>query len=429
MMLAKKIVELRDRIVGLAPLKTYIPCDALYESSAARCAYILFLVDLIFMIRGYAVANLAEGLLFFCFLISGALRTEFLKALKDSTIMPLILFYVWILLSCFWSLADWSAIFENWVDWRKILLVPIGIVLLNNMQKAKIALSVLVALGLIYLCVAMVDLILAVQLWDRPYYRVAQDANIQGLYFVIVGSYFFLLCSTYDQSRFVMIILAAIGSLFFLMVVVFGISRSGYISFLIAASILAVYFSRGRIVIIGFIIICVTAVLGTSPNFGGRVEQALAELAVGAFSSEGSHTSGSIRAVMWFNTVEMILERPVLGTGAGGFEIGYGQIVDGVLGWRGVITDDPHSHYFHVWAEYGLIGMILFLLYQCRLFAAVKWQTPIGYLLGITILSCSVLAIFQGAFGSFAMGRLSFMFFTILFVISHFERRERLSEL
>lgn len=429
-MIADKIIQLRNYALKTVRFNTYLPCDTLYQSYVPRLAYLLFLIDLVFMIRGYAIANLAELLLVLCFIFNRVLRAELIKAMKDSAILPLMLFYCWVFISCFWSAAEWLAIFENWVGWRKILLVPMGFVLLNNPRKAKIALTVVVVMGLLYLCVAMVDLVTAVQLWDRPYYRVAQDKNIQGLYFIIVGSYFFLLCSISQQRWFIRIMLASAGFLFFAMVVIFGISRSGYVAFLIASTVLALYFSRGRILIIGMFIGCVAAVLVTSPNFEARVEQAITELKVGASTdtSPGSATSGSVRYVMWDNTVKMILEHPVLGTGAGAFEIGYGDVVDEVTGWRGDITEDPHNHYLHVWAEYGLIAIILFLLYQAHFLAKVKWDTPVSCLLGITILSCSALALFQGVFGAFAMGRFSFTVLTILAVIDYFERQQRLSE-
>ena len=160
--------------------RAYEPNPALENSRAARLAYLLFLLDLVFMIRGFALSNIIELILFSLFIFSPTLRLEFLKAIKDRAVFFLAIFYLWVFLSGFWSTAVWMDILHNWLGWRKILLVPIGFVVLNSRKKAQTACYTLLLMGVVYLTVALVDLFGFGALWGRPYHSVAQDANVQG---------------------------------------------------------------------------------------------------------------------------------------------------------------------------------------------------------------------------------------------------------
>lgn len=400
----------------------YVPNDALQSSRVAKAAYLLFLLNIVFMIRGFALSNLIEVTLFLLFIFNAALRREFLRATRDSAFFWLAAFYLWVCLSGLWSEAEWLDIFENWLGWRKILLVPIGLVVLSNKEKAQKALYVLLVMGLIYLAVALVDLLGIGQIWGRDYTTVAQDANVQGLYFAIAGSSFFLIGWTRRRRFSVGLSLMATGGLFFALVVFFGISRSGYVAFLVAVLGLGWYLSNGKKILGVFASMSIAIVcLLFSPIAEKRVQQALAELSVGAEEEGGSHTSGSIRYVMWTNTLDMILESPVLGTGAGGFQLGYAKTVSDQEGWRATVTEDPHSHYLHISAQYGIVGFLLFSAYQLMLGVRVLSSSANCCLLGIVLGSASAIAFFNGTFGAFAMGRLTFISFTIFAVMCFFE--------
>lgn len=407
---------------GYSRAGIYVPNDAIQSSRAGKVAYLLFLFNIVFMIRGFALSNLIEVTLFVIFIFNAALRREFLRAMRDSAFFCLALFYLWVCLSGMWSEAEWSDILKNWWGWRKILLVPIGLVVLSNKEKAERALYVLVVMGLIYLAVALVDLLGLGQIWGRDYTTVAQDANVQGLYFVIAGSSLLLMGWARRRRPPIGLSLIITGGLFLAFVVFFGISRSGYTAFIVAALGLGMYLSGGKktLGVLGAMLIA-SVFLIFSPIAEKRVNQALAELAVGAEEDGGAHTSGSIRYVMWSNTLGMIYESPVLGTGAGGFQLGYAKTVAEQEGWRATVTEDPHSHYLHIFSQYGVVGFLLFCTYQLMLGIRVLSGSANCYLLGITLGAVSMIAVFNGVFGAFAMGRLAFISLTILASLCFFE--------
>ena len=74
--------------------RAYQPDSRVASSPTGVWAFFLFLADIVFMIRGYAVSNLVETLLFLTFLVYGPLRLEFAKTLKDPVVALLMLFSV-----------------------------------------------------------------------------------------------------------------------------------------------------------------------------------------------------------------------------------------------------------------------------------------------------------------------------------------------
>ena len=392
-------------------------------SLAGSWAFCLYLADIVFMIRGYAVSNLVETLLFFTFLVNGPLRREFIKTLRDPVAASLMLFFGWTLISGTWSSATWLAVLDDWWGWRKLLLLPIGLVLISSMKRAMAAFYTLAVMGLIYVLVALVDLWGFGQLWNRSYYTVVQDANVQGIYFSLVGLACLLVGWINRDRRALASALAMVSVVYFLFVAWFGISRSGYVAFIISLALAGAFLARGRIfagmvagVLVSVVILCL------SPTVNQRVQQAGSELSVGAAASGGNLTSGSIRFVMWENTLKLIADAPLLGSGAGDFKKSYAEVVAGQTGWRATLTDDPHNQYLHIWGEYGAVGLLLFLGFLGTVFFRIHWQQLSGILLASTLIVSAAVSMFNGVYGGSAMGRLVIISLTIYLAMGYYSR-------
>jgi len=171
-------------------------------------------------------------------------------------------------------------------------------------------------------------------------------------------------------------------------------------------------------------VLIAAVILWQSPTVNQRVNQAVSELAVGAASSGGKHTSGSIRFVMWANTLKMITNAPLLGSGAGDFKKSYAEVVTGQTGWRATLTDDPHNQYLQIWAEYGIVGLFTFFGFLSAVFLRVHWQRPDGILLACTLLVSAAVSMFNGVYGGSAMGRLVIINLTIYLAMGYHWRTE-----
>ena len=418
---ANRFFTLRASLEGAA----YQPQPGVTTSYVGKWAFCLYLVDIVFMIRGYAVSNLVETLLFFTFLANGPLRREFVKTLTDPVVALLMFFFGWTLISGAWSSATWLAVLDDWWDWRKILLLPIGLVLISSIKRVRAAFYTMAIMGLIYLIVALLDLWGFGQLWNRPYHGIVQDANVQGIYFSLAGLTCLLVGWRNRDKRAIALVLIITSVIYFLFVAWFGISRSGYVAFIISMTLAGSFLAPGRRFfgpVVGVLV--ATAVLWQSPVVGQRIQQAVSELSVGVAGSGGDHTSGSIRFVMWENTLKMIGNAPLLGSGAGDFKKSYAEVVTGQASWRATVTDDPHNQYLHIWGEYGLFGLFIFFGFLGTVFFRVHWQTLSGILLACTLFISAAVSMFNGVYGGAAMGRVVIISLTIYLAMGYHERAQ-----
>ena len=78
-------------------------------------------------------------------------------------------------------------------------------------------------------------------------------------------------------------------------------------------------------------------------------------------------SSVGLRLEFYRNSMEMLKERPLLGTGTGGFAIGYAEHVTS----KGMVaTDNPHNAFLLVGVELGVLGLAVLM----RLLF-VQWRT------------------------------------------------------
>ncbi|MBT8354311.1 MAG: O-antigen ligase family protein [Desulfofustis sp.] len=95
----------------------------------------------------------------------------------------------------------------------------------------------------------------------------------------------------------------------------------------------------------------------TSPNFSDRVDEAINEIA--DYESGKSRTSIGQRFDWWKVSLQLVGEKPLLGHGAGSFETAHNQKI---IGSRITPTDNPHNEYLFITTQFGLVGLLLFLL-------------------------------------------------------------------
>jgi len=111
-----------------------------------------------------------------------------------------------------------------------------------------------------------------------------------------------------------------------------------------------------------------------------------------------------IRMVLWQNTLEMIRERPLLGSGTGSFGAAYRQKVAGQSGWRAEnLSSDPHNQYLKIAAEHGLVGLAVFLWLIVSAFRQPS-ASPYRLLgLGVLLAWCAT-SLFSSHFSTFSEG-------------------------
>lgn len=399
-----------------------------FDSVVGKIASILFVSNIFFMTRAYALSNLVETVLFGLFLFTPSLRQEFIRTLRDPLLVPLAGYFCWALLSGLWGGGTILEILHDWWGWRKLLLLPIGLVLLQDRRVLKASVWVALLVGLFFFGLASTAWILDLgNIWQRPYTSVLQNHNAQGIYFSIFS--IAIVLSAFEAKCHISIRLAMIltGIGLILFTIFLGSSRSGYVAALIASTCCLLFLFRRRKSMLVLAALFPVVALLSSPYANDRIHQAVSEMLLGAADQGGeSKTSGGIRVVMWKNTLNIIGDHWLIGTGAGGFDKAYAEEVQGQSGWRAVASDNPHSHYLHVWAEYGLVGLLLFLWFLLGVGVRSDLGSPWGWILLATLLIAFCLGVFDGVFGSAINGRIILLSFVISLACIGHERADHL---
>ena len=102
----------------------------------------------------------------------------------------------------------------------------------------------------------------------------------------------------------------------------------------------------------------------------------------------------------------MIKNKPILGSGAGSFEIDYSEIAESrSTGWRAGRSNDPHQQFLHIAAEYGLVGLILLAAFLGSL--TYRLRIDFSSIFGVSILLgfCAT-SLFNGHLNSLVEGRI-----------------------
>ena len=93
----------------------------------------------------------------------------------------------------------------------------------------------------------------------------------------------------------------------------------------------------------------------TSDNFSGRLQEVKNEIK--AYEPGQSRTSIGQRFDWWFNSMQLIQEKPLVGHGTGSFPVAHARLTDGK---QVTPTDNPHNEYLLLTVQFGFVGISLF---------------------------------------------------------------------
>jgi len=416
----------------LNPLRAWsLVSSSAFSSRREFWILILIALDMFFMIRGFAVSNLIEHIILILVISSSELRQRFLTVFKQHKfLIPLMLMWAWIAVSGLYSAASLLEIMDDIWSWRKILLIPLMIMLLTNSGRTHFFLSVFATIGIGFLLLSISMDITDARFTARSASNILQNHSAQGVYFSLTGTLLALNVHR-EQDYHAKIILLILSAAFFYNTFAICDGRSGHTIGLIGftVSVFAVLgLSRAerpklkpKII---FSLFAVTMLVGVAVVFELHLFTGLQKAFYNmsnAFTAD-SKTSGGIRVVMWINTIEMIKDSFWLGTGAGGFEIGYSGVVENQNGWQATITNNPHQQFLQIWAEYGIVA---FGLFNAFLFGLAKHiirleKVPEKTILIFILGSYLIMFMFNGAFTAPVEGRILMFILPILLIHAQF---------
>jgi len=321
-----------------------------------------------------AVDNLLVVTALLGWLVAGNLTYRLGEIRNHPVAMAAVLFAVVMAVGMSWSPRDLGEQRESIVEVLYFMFVGVLVLLFADERARRHALAAFLASSALVLAISFLLWIgIAVTLPGMkgyPGYPVAFKFHITHNVLMAVAAVLYLLLATRTQRRarwfFVSLAVAAVFNVLFMIP-----GRTGQLALVVVLIYIA--YSRFRLpgLLAGSsIMACVVALAWWAPNSVMQQRAATAIEEASAWRSEQAqsmHSSVGLRLEFYRNSVQMILERPLLGTGTGGFRLAYAEhVADKGM----VVTDHPHNAFLLVGVELGLLGLAAlgWLLY-------VQWRT------------------------------------------------------
>ena len=189
--------------------------------------------------------------------------------------------------------------------------------------------------------------------------------------------------------------------------------RSGYLAFVVV-TVYFIYmlFRERQFKILCLVLLLPLSLLSTSDLVRERIELGVKEMNhVDPATIESS--SMGLRMVVWKNTIELIKDRPVFGFGTGGFKDAYSEKIKDNPEWEKHLTHDPHNQFLKIWAEMGLLGLVVFLgMLASTLFQkSSKLYLHLG--IGVLLAWCAT-SLFSSHFSTFTEGRFIYLWLGVM---------------
>lgn len=304
-------------------------------------------------------------------LLSADCRTSLKSLLTSRWFRALLLMVAIVLLGCLWSPASFSERGLILEKWSKLLTLPLLIVGFQQPQTRQWALKGFV-LAMFLTCVLSL-----IMHWTHIFHftgKITPEGifrnHIMTSMMMSFAAYICLwLCvRTPNKQRFLYAVLSLTFSYHILFI---NQSRSGYVFFvlLMMAFIFQAFKRRQALVVLsGFVILCIGAIY-TSPKIEQCVAQAIHNV---QHYEQDKNTSVGFRMQFHQFARQLFMMHPYFGNGTGSFTYTF-RVQDPVPAWKhdgghsGTLLE-PHSLYWLVAAEFGLLGLGVLAWFYAELF-------------------------------------------------------------
>jgi O-antigen ligase len=349
------------------------------------------------------------------FIVSRELQRRLAQAFCHPAVVGGIPFAVVVVLATFHGPASWHDALNALGGWRRLMLGPLCVAVFDDAASKRLVCKVLVLFCLLAALVSFVTQWESISILHKLPPGVSfHNYTVQGMTFsiaIIVCIAAIMRPEAFAGDRVLgdrRIMAAVIAVLTFDIVFVLW-GRSGYLALLVMTVAVVTLLVRGSWrakALAGFgVLACVGLLLASDAQVRSRVGQALREFETADQSTKP--TSLGYRAVFWPTTLRMVRDHPIFGVGTGGFADGYRPYGQGVEGWRGNDTGDPHNQFLKILGEQGLIGLVAFLF---LIFRALACPAPAPYrqLASAALICWCATSMANSHFSTFVEGRLIF---------------------
>jgi len=381
------------------------------EVAVARA---LLLGVLVTVLMSTSVAIGFEILSYIAFAALAEPRRRLIGALRSRIVIALLPFAVVVFIGIFYGAASWPDAVGALAGWRRMLLLPLAATVFDDEGSKRLACKVLLATCVVGALASVVTKLSAYSLFRTepgiPFHNYA----VQGLAFSLAAAICVAALVRPDAFAGDRVLgdrrIMAVALAMLVADVVFILSgRSTYVAMIVMLVAVVAFLVQGswraKALAGAGVLICVGLLLGSSANVRSRIAQAFHDMETVDQAAEA--TSPGYRVVFWRNTLRMVGDHPILGVGTGGFMDGYMPYVEGVPGWKGGGTGDPHNQFLKILGEQGLVGLAAFLFFIGGALACPA-PSPYRQIGAAVVIGWCATSLANSHFSTFVEGRLVF---------------------
>ena len=381
------------------------------EVAVARA---LLLGVLVTVLMSTSVAIGFEILSYIAFAALAEPRRRLIGALRSRIVIALLPFAVVVFIGIFYGAASWPDAVGALAGWRRMLLLPLAAAVFDDEGSKRLACKVLLATCVVGALASVVTKLSAYSLFRTepgiPFHNYA----VQGLAFSLAAAICVAALVRPDAFAGDRVLgdrrIMAVALALLVADVVFILSgRSTYAAMIVMLVAVVAFLVQGswraKALAGAGVLICVGLLLGSSANVRSRIAEAFHDMETVDQAAEA--TSPGYRVVFWRNTLRMVGDHPILGVGTGGFMDGYMPYVEGVPGWKGGGTGDPHNQFLKILGEQGLVGLAAFLFFIGGALACPA-PSPYRQIGAAVVIGWCATSLANSHFSTFVEGRLVF---------------------
>lgn len=378
------------------------------------CRYII-IGELITIFFSPAISNLLEIILFAFCLLSKKVRLAISNNKNQPLFLGSIAFIGVLIISSTWSVAPIKETLNSLWGWRKILLLPIALVLFQESVWKDKASKALIIFSILACAFSYIGFFINHQIHGWEAGVIIRNHATQGMIFSTVAFLIFIklidkiaALESYEIAFLIAFILALVANVAYITP-----GRSGYLVLIILtiSSLISYVMNKRRIFIPIILALAIPFLLYTSPIAMKTINTGVNEIQKDDGTAKGSMGQ---RLKLWGNTIEMIKDKPLIGVGIGGFEMDYSERVKSAPKSQELIVHDPHNQFLKIVAEMGFVGFLAFIF---MLFTSLIQQPVVKHyrLLGVGVLVawCGT-SMFSSHFSTFTEGRFIYLWLGIM---------------
>ena len=362
------------------------------------------------------VANLGMVLMLVGLLASGQAGPRLRQACLQPLGMATLMLVAVIGLAMLWAEVPWRVRWTAFESWRKLWMIPIALALLGPaLWKQRLAVAwvgVCTLAAVISFGIVVTTGKLQTGVGDLAG-SLLRNHSAQSTAFAAATFVALWLAADPALARRWRLAATAAAVLLVLNIAFVTPGRSGYLALAVMLAVMAAFSLRSWRTALSAVVLAAlfAAAIGLSPLARDRIALAISEW--NSAATQAAPTSMGIRATAFKNTLEIVQERPLLGTGTGGFGAAYGaHVKDKYTDWRVLPMADPHNQYLFFLAEQGIFGLVAFLVFIAAGLAdrgdGTRWRiVAVGLLLGwcaTSMLSSHFKVFAEGHFISLILG-------------------------